>query len=138
MKKIAMLVALLVLAGGMQAFADTIVYNDPAGQGTQNYPGLNLANFFTVTSPIIVDAMGVFNASGSGYITGSIQVGIAEVDPNTGLTTPVAPTIVTFHGQFTPQGLGTTFSSRSRRSRLLQDYTRWMRPDSAARTLMAI
>ena len=100
MKKIATLVALLALAAGLQAFASTIVYDDPANQGTQNFNG-NLANFFTVNSPVTVDALGVFNASGSGFITGTIQVGLYDVTTST----QVGPT-VTFHGQYATQGLG--------------------------------
>jgi hypothetical protein len=95
MKKIAMLVALLVLAGGLQAFADTIVYNDPAGQGTQNFGG-NLALDFTVNSPVTVDALGVFNASGSGTITGTIDVALYDVTTSTVVAT------ARFNGPYTP------------------------------------
>jgi hypothetical protein len=89
---LAFLALAAALAGGAQAFADAIVYDDPANQGKQNFGG-NLANFFYVNSAVTVDALGVYNASGSGYITGSIQVGIASVDINTDATTPVTPTV---------------------------------------------
>src|ERR1035441_8630324 len=100
MKKISILAALFLFVGGLQAFGGAIVYNDPAGQGTQNFNG-NLANFFTVNTSVTVDALGVFNASGGGYITGPIQVGLYDVTTST----QVGPT-VTFQGQYTPQGLG--------------------------------
>jgi hypothetical protein len=85
--KIAISVALFALMGGMQAFGDTVVYNDPAGQGTQYWYG-NLSLNFTVNSPVTVDALGVFNASGSGTITGTIQVGIYDITTSF----PVGPT----------------------------------------------
>lgn len=100
MKKISVLAALFFLLGGMQAFGDSIVYNDPGNQGTQTFNG-NLANFFTVNSPVTVVSLGVFNASGSGFITGPIQVGLYDVTTSTQVGTTV-----TFQGQYTPQGLG--------------------------------
>ena len=72
-------------------------YSDPAGQGTQNWYG-NLALTFTVNSPITVDELGVFNASGNGIITKPIDVGIYNNSTGTLLTS------VIFSGTYTPQG----------------------------------
>jgi hypothetical protein len=91
--------AILMLGGGMMAYANVIPYTDPAGQAVNPaYPD-NLALTFNVLSPITVVGLGVFNASGSGIITGSIQVAIYDTDSNT-LATPV----VTFSGAYTPVG----------------------------------
>lgn len=100
MKRLAAFFGLLALVGASSARADTVAYTDPAGQGTQNWPG-NLALNFNVLSPISVTQLGVFNASGSGTITGTIQVAIF----NTVTHTQVTP-VVTFHGNYTPAGLG--------------------------------
>ena len=100
MKKLSLLMALLVLAGGMKAFGNSIVYNDPIGQGTQAWGG-NLALTFNVNSPVSVDALGVFNASGSGTITGPISVAIYDI----GTSSWVTPT-VTFSGNYATAGLG--------------------------------
>jgi len=90
---------LLVLAGGVQAYGSSIPYTDPAGQGTQSWGG-NLALTFNVNSDINVDALGVFNASGTGYIASPIEVAIYDI------TTNSIVAIATFSGQYTPQGLG--------------------------------
>lgn len=82
----------------MMAHAGVIPYSDPAGQGTQDYGG-NLALTFSVLSPITVVDLGIFNASGSGVVTGSVQVAIY----NTGTDTMVTP-VVTFSGAYTPAG----------------------------------
>jgi hypothetical protein len=93
---------LLVLAGAVSARADDIAsaYTDGPGQGTQAWWG-NLALNFNVLSPITVTELGVFNASGTGKITGPIKVVIY----NTGTNTAVTP-VVTFMGNYTPAGLG--------------------------------
>lgn len=93
---LALTVALCVLVGGLQAFGSNIPYSDPAGQGTQNWYG-NLALTFNVNSPITVDALGAFNASGNGIITGPIEVGIYN-NVGTLLTSAI------FSGTYTPQG----------------------------------
>ena len=103
MKRFAAVFGLLVLAGAgaVSARADGIAtYTDPAGQGVQAYGG-NLALNFNVLSPITVTELGVFNASGSGTITGTIKVVIYNTATNTAVT-PVE----TFHGNYTPAGLG--------------------------------
>jgi hypothetical protein len=97
MKCFSMPSVLLLLGSGMMVYADIVPYSDPAGQGTQNWGG-NLALLFQVNSPITVNELGVFNASGSGLITGTIQVGIYNSLGS--LVTPV----VTFHGQYTASG----------------------------------
>lgn len=98
MKKITALFGFLLLAGAFSARADTVAYTDPAGQGTQAWGG-NLGLNFNVLSPITVTELGVFNASGSGTITGTIEVAIFNTaDP----TVPV--TMVTFSGTYTPSG----------------------------------
>ena len=99
-KRLAVFFGLLALAGAVPARADNIAYTDPASQGAQGYGG-NLALNFNVLSPTTVTELGVFNASGSGTITGTIRVVIY----NTGTNTAVTP-IVTFSGNYTPAGLG--------------------------------
>jgi hypothetical protein len=102
MKRFAAFFGLLVLAGAgaVSARADSVAYTDPAGQGVQAWQG-NLALNFNVLSPITVTDLGVFNASGSGTINGTIRVVIYNTATNTAAT-PVA----TFHGNYTPGGLG--------------------------------
>jgi hypothetical protein len=91
-----------LLALAVSARADDIAsaYTDPARQGSQAWGG-NLALNFNVLSPITVTELGVFNASGTGTITGPIEVVIY----NTGTNTAVTPE-VTFLGNYTPAGLG--------------------------------
>jgi hypothetical protein len=100
MKRLSPFFGLLALAGAASARADSVAYTDPANQGTQAWQG-NLALNFNVLSPISVAELGVFNASGSGTITGTIEVAIY----NTVTNTQVTP-VVTFHGNYTPAGLG--------------------------------
>jgi hypothetical protein len=100
MKRLLMLAVLFLLAGGMMVYADIVPYSDPSGQGIQAWYG-NLALTFNVNSPISVNSLGVFNASGTGFITGYIQVAIYNTGTNA-LATPV----VTFHGQYAPGALG--------------------------------
>jgi hypothetical protein len=70
-------VAAAVLMSVVPAFADTLAYADPSGQGTQNWAG-NLALTFQVNTTIVVDQLGVFNANGTNALTvpGNITVGI--------------------------------------------------------------
>ena len=100
MTRLSAFFGLLALAGAVSVRADNIAYTDPAGQGKQAYGG-NLALNFNVLSPITVNELGVFNASGSGTITGTIQVVIY----NTGTNTAVTP-VVKFSGNYSPAGLG--------------------------------
>ena len=100
MKRLSAFFGLLALAG-VSARAD-IAYTDPASQGTQGWPG-NLALNFNVLSPITVTELGVFNASGSGTITGTIQVVIFDTNTNTEVTP-----VVTFgpNQTYSTAGLG--------------------------------
>jgi hypothetical protein len=100
MKRLSAFFGLLALVGAASTRADNIAYTDPANQGRQAWGG-NLALNFNVLSPITVSELGVFNASGSGTITGKIQVVIY----NTVTHTAVTP-VVTFSGNYTPAGLG--------------------------------
>jgi PEP-CTERM motif-containing protein len=100
MKRLLTFAPLLALIGVLPVHAGTLAYTDPAGQGTQNFGG-NLALTFDVLSPITVTALGVYDASGTGVITGPIQVAIYDTVANT----QVIPT-VTFNGTYTPMGLG--------------------------------
>jgi len=100
--RLSALFGLLALTGAVSARADDIAsaYTDPAHQGSQAWRG-NLGLNFNVLSPITVTELGVFNASGTGTITGPIEVVIY----NTGTNTAVTPE-VTFMGNYTPAGLG--------------------------------
>jgi hypothetical protein len=100
MNRISAFFGLLVLAGAVSARADNIAYTDPAHQGTQTWGG-NLALTFNVLAPITVTELGVFNASGSGTITGPIHVAIFNTTTNTAVTP-----VVTFSGHYAPGGLG--------------------------------
>src|SRR5580698_227662 len=100
LKRLSAFFSLLALAGAVSARADNIAYSDPASRGVQGYGG-NLALNFNVLSPTTVTELGVFNASGSGTITGTIQVVIYNTGTNTAVTPPV-----TFSGNYTPGGLG--------------------------------
>jgi hypothetical protein len=102
MKKIS--IALLALAAALAiapaAFADEVAYSTVAGQGVQTWTG-NLANFFTANSALTINELGVFNASGSGTINGTIQVGIFDVTTGT----PVTIATATFTpGSYAEQG----------------------------------
>jgi hypothetical protein len=83
----------------MQA-GPTVAYSDPANQGTQSWGG-NLALSFVVNSAILVDDFGVFNAGGSGTITGNISVAIFNTTTMAMVGGPV-----TFHGAATLGGSG--------------------------------
>jgi hypothetical protein len=100
MKRLFAAFALLALSGVVSVHAGTIVYEDPAGQGTQGYTG-NLGLNFTVNSPVTVTALGVFNASGSGTISGTLHVVIFDMTSLLWVTP-----VVTFHGAYTPEGFG--------------------------------
>jgi hypothetical protein len=89
--------AFLALVGALSVHASTIAYSDPAGQGSQDWGG-NLGLNFDVISPIYVTALGVFDASGVGVITGPIQVVIYNAAGSQ--LTPVE----TFQGSYTPVG----------------------------------
>ena len=93
---------MLLALTGASVHADTVAYADPANQGTQSWGG-NLALNFSVVSPVTVTSLGVFNASGTGTITGTIQVVIFNTVTNTAVTP-----VVTFgpNVSYTPAGLG--------------------------------
>jgi hypothetical protein len=68
MKKLSVLIALFILACGLQALGqNNVVYNDPPDQASQDFTG-NLALLFQVNSPETVIDLGVYNAAGTGYI----------------------------------------------------------------------
>jgi hypothetical protein len=99
MKRFSLILALFLLVCGVRAFGqDSIIYTDPAGQGTQSFDG-NLGLDFTVNEGITVDALGAFNASGIGTITGTIDVAIYDFSTSSWVTPTVA-----FHGAYTPDG----------------------------------
>jgi len=93
---------LVFLALAAVANAGTIIYTDHAGDGNQNpgFPG-NLAYNFDVNTSITVTALGVFNADGTGTITGPIKVAIFNDTTDTEVTPEV-----TFSGTYTPAGEG--------------------------------
>jgi PEP-CTERM motif-containing protein len=83
------LVALAACLGlfGFRSYAATIAYTDPNnGSNDQFYDG-NLGLDFTVSSAIDVTELGVYNWSGSGTITGTLEVAI-YLDSN-----PVTPVV---------------------------------------------
>jgi hypothetical protein len=101
MKRFSVTTMFLALVGAMSvnAATATVAYSDPASQGTQAFGG-NLALNFSVNSPIDVTALGVFNASGTGVITGLIQVVIYDAAGS--MVTPVD----TFQGSYAPAASG--------------------------------
>ncbi len=84
----------------LPAQADDLAYNDPAGQGTQDFPD-NLALDFTVNSTITLTSLGVFNADGGTSFDGT-ETAYVAIFNNSDPTTPVAVVA------FTP---GTTYST---------------------------
>jgi len=103
MKKISVLAALFILACGLQAVgqnAANVVYQDPAGQGTQNFTG-NLALTFTVNSPETVTDLGVFNYLGNGIVTSTVDVGLKNLT-----TGQVVATDIFTPGNYPLEGLG--------------------------------
>jgi hypothetical protein len=101
MKRLFAMFSLIVLRGVVSLHAGIIAYNDPANQASVGDGAGNIALIFNVNSPISVTDLGVFNAFGSGTITGTVQVVIWNIITNA-QATPVA----TFHGSYTPAGLG--------------------------------
>jgi hypothetical protein len=100
MKRFFAAFSLIVLMGVVSAYAD-IAYKDPANQASPGDLAGNIALLFNVNSPISVTALGVFNASGSGTISGTVKVVIYNTTSNAEVTPEV-----TFHGTYTPAGLG--------------------------------
>jgi hypothetical protein len=99
MKRLSLFAALFAfVVGGFQAIAQTAVYSDPVGQGTQDWYG-NLALTFNVNTFITVDALGAYNASGTGAITGPIFVEIYDFT-----TSSVVASTVFTSGLYAPQG----------------------------------
>ena len=102
--RFAVVVTLVVLMSTVALQASPITtytaYTDPVGQGTQAWGG-NLALLFNVNTPINVTSLGVFNASGTAAINGTIQVGIFNISN----PTPTLETSVIFTpGPYTPPG----------------------------------
>jgi len=93
MKRLLTALAMFGFVGVVSVHASTISYSDPAGAGNQAFGG-NLALNFNVNLPISVTSLGVFNASGSGTITGTINVAIYN-SLGTQVVGPVA-----FHGVY--------------------------------------
>ena len=80
MKSICLLFAglVLVLLAVMPMQAATIAYMDPQDLGNEIWPG-NLAEDFTVNSPITITALGVYDSGGTGSTgspAGTLTVGI--------------------------------------------------------------
>jgi len=100
MKQVVAVCVLVILMGAVSLNASTIAYTDPGLQGTQAWGG-NLGLNFNVLSPITVTDLGVFNAAGNGFITGTISVVIYDMTSHTQVTP-----VVTFHGAYTTGGLG--------------------------------
>jgi len=88
-------IVVLALFSPRLASAETWAYTDPAASGNQNWTG-NLGMDFTVNQSIAVDALGIFNASGSGTITNPIKVAIYN---NDGSFTQ-AVSAITFSGSY--------------------------------------
>lgn len=104
MKKVLYVCAAMAMAVALTsaAFADTLAYTDPAMQGTQTFGG-NLALTFTVNSTsLTVDALGTFDATGTGVVPSgtSIAVGIYN-----SMGTLVASTVIG-PGNYSTSGAG--------------------------------
>lgn len=82
-----------VLLGVASANASIIAYSDPAN-GDQSWAG-NLGLTFDVLSPITVTDLGVFDSTGTGIISGTIQVVIYDTTTNTEVTP-----VVSFSGDY--------------------------------------
>ncbi|MGA2373651.1 MAG: hypothetical protein ABSG11_23580 [Candidatus Korobacteraceae bacterium] len=116
MKKLS--IALLALATAFAlspaVFADEVAYSTGPGQGIQTWTG-DLANFFTANSALTINELGVFNASGSGTITGTIRVGIFDLTTDTTLATATfAPGSYAEQGYYVYQTIApVTFTARN-------------------------
>jgi hypothetical protein len=80
---IALAASVLVLAGGKPSFGDTlipVIYNAAGDAGNQAWTG-NLAEIFSVSSPITVVALGAFD-NGSPTLAATINVGIYDFGYN--------------------------------------------------------
>jgi hypothetical protein len=78
--------ALFVLGGGTRAYGDSVtVFNDQAtsGAGLQGWTG-NLASLFIVNQTTTVGALGIFNPTGSGLVTGTNNIEVGLYDVTTG------------------------------------------------------
>jgi hypothetical protein len=105
-------VALLALAAALAiapaAFADSIpgvVFNDQTTSpyATQGWTG-NLASVFTVNSPVTVTALGIYNPTGNGKVTGLNNIEVALYDITTGQQ--IGSTVTFVHGDtYTTGGL---------------------------------
>jgi hypothetical protein len=89
----------LVLLGVASANASIIAYSDPAN-GDQSWTG-NLGLTFDVVSPITVVDLGVFDSTGTGIISGPIQVVIYDTTTNTEVTP-----VVSFSGDYSSSQIG--------------------------------
>jgi hypothetical protein len=79
---------LLTLAPAAHAMIATAYLDCGPGCGNDYFTG-NLGQDFTVVAPIFLQSMGVFNASGSGTTTGSIQVEIYDFTTSSVVVGPV-------------------------------------------------
>lgn len=102
MKKLFLVTALFtaasgLLAHGQEEYIPSIYYASEAVQGNQQSIG-NLAEIFTISQPIVVEDLGVFDNGNPSNL--NIQVGIASISgggatPVTGLTYPFKPNVYT-------------------------------------------
>ncbi len=88
-----------VLLGAASANASIIAYSDPPN-GDQSWFG-NLGLTFDVVSPITVTDLGVFDSTGTGIISGTIQVVIYDTTTNTEVTP-----VVSFSGDYSSSLIG--------------------------------
>ncbi|MGA2373650.1 MAG: PEP-CTERM sorting domain-containing protein [Candidatus Korobacteraceae bacterium] len=89
---IALLALVALLTVPSTAKADNIVYGNTNSVGVQAWTG-NMAEIFTVNSPITIVALGAFD-NGNATLTDNLQVGIASISG--GVSTPVPSASYTF------------------------------------------
>jgi hypothetical protein len=82
-------VGIFMSVGGMQAFGDSLVpYDNTGNVGVQAWTG-NMAEIFTVNSPITVVALGAFD-NGNATLADNIEVGIASISGGVSTSVPGA------------------------------------------------
>jgi len=102
MKKLllALIAVAVALAISPAAKADTLVYNDPALQGTQGWGGNLALTFSVVSADITVNSLGIFDADGSGEVPlgTTVLVGIYNSGGTLVASTSIGPGLYSVSG----------------------------------------